>query len=155
MAVGAVTRAVGTHNLPESVLALSSLSGIDYADHFTLLTDANATPEAWARAMFGDTPSAGEQLIWHVVLGLRLSRGRSPDTVAGWWIGGRGDDWIRLEAASWFLAANLVVQASGDRVALATFIHYDRWLAHLMWPRLSAIHRGLIPNVLRNAANRV
>jgi len=154
MTVGAVTRAVGTDALPQSVRALGSLPDIDYADYFTVRTDAQATPERWARVMFGDAPNAGELLIWRVVLGLRLRRGPSPDTVAGWRIGGRGEDWIRLESASWFLSANLIVQAVGDRVSLTTFIHYDRWLAHLTWPSLSAIHRALVPGVLRKAVNR-
>lgn len=155
MTVGLVDSAVGTHSLPESIRALSSLPASDYADHFTLSTDAEATPEQWARAMFGDIPSATELLIWRVLLGLRLSRGPSPATVAGWRIGGRGEDWIRLETASWFLAANLVVQSAGGRVALATFLRYDRWPARVVWPPLSAIHRRLVPGLLRDAAARV
>lgn len=155
MTVGLVDRAVGTHRVPASVRALSSLPDIDYADYFTLATDAEATPEQWARALFGDIPSAAELLIWRVLLGLRLSRGRSPATVAGWRVGGRGEDWIRLEAASWFLAGNLVVQSAGGRVALGTFLRYDRWLAHVVWPPLSAIHRRVVPGLLRDAAARV
>ncbi|MEV8003317.1 DUF2867 domain-containing protein, partial [Streptomyces parvus] len=38
----AVGRAVGTHEIPESIRALSSLSRIDYADVFTLSTETNA-----------------------------------------------------------------------------------------------------------------
>ncbi|MDP9868452.1 MULTISPECIES: hypothetical protein [Streptosporangium] len=142
---------MGTHNVPESVLALSSLSGIDYVDHFTLATDAEATPERWARTMFGDVPSAAERLLWRGLLGLRLSRGRSPDTVAGWRIAGRGEDWIRLEAASWFLTGNLLVQAADGRVSLGTFLRYDRRLGHSVWPPLSAVHRRLAPGLLRDA----
>lgn len=155
MAVGLVDSVVGTHNLPESVRALSSLSDIDYADHFTLSTDADATPEQWARAMFGDVPSVAEQLIWRGLLGLRLARGRSPDTVAGWQIGERGEDWIRLEAASWFLTGNLLVQTADGRVSLGTFLRYDRRLGHSVWPPLSAVHRRLVPGLLRDAAARI
>ena len=133
----------------------SSLPGIDYADRFSLATDAEAGPEQWARAMFGDVPSAGEVLIWRVVLGLRLSHGRSPATVAGWRIGGRGTDWIRLEAASWFLGANLVVQATGGEVSLATFVRYQRPVGRYLWPPLSAVHRFLVPRVLRDADARI
>ena len=133
----------------------SSLPRVDYADRFSLATDAGAGPEQWARAMFGDVPSAGEVLIWRVVLGLRLSRGRSPATVAGWRIGGRGTDWIRLEAASWFLGANLVVQATDGEVSLGTFVRYERRLGRYLWPPLSAVHRFLVPRVLRDADARV
>jgi hypothetical protein len=154
MTVGLVASAAGTHNIPESVRALSSLPDIDYADQFTLSTDADATPEQWARAMFGDVPNVAELLIWRGLLGLRLSRGRSPATVAGWQIGDRGDDWIRLEAASWFLTGNLLIQTADGRVSLATFLHYDRRLANGVWPPLSAIHRRLVPGLLRDAAAR-
>ena len=155
MTVGLAESVVGAHNIPESVRALSSLPDIDYADHFTLSTDADATPEQWARAMFGDVPSATELLIWRVLLGLRLSRGRSLATVAGWQIGDRGDDWIRLEATSWFLTGNLLVQTADGRVSLGTFLHYDRRLGHGVWPPLSAIHRRLVPGLLRDAAARI
>jgi hypothetical protein len=143
-----------TRNIPGSVLALGSLSGIDYADLFTVSTRAEATPERWARAMFGNVPSLGELLIWRGVLGLRLARGRSPGTVGGWRIGGRGADWIRLEAASGTLSCNLVVQTGDGLVSLASFLHYDRRLGRAIWPPLSAIHRRLVPRVLRGAAER-
>jgi hypothetical protein len=157
MTVRFVDSAVGTHNIPESVRALSSLPDIDYADQFTLSTDADAdaTPEQWARAMFGDVPSVAELLIWRGLLGLRLSRGRSPATVAGWQIGDRGEDWIRLEAASWFLTGNLLVQTADGRVSLGTFLRYERRLGHGVWPPLSAIHRRVVPRVLRDAAARI
>jgi hypothetical protein len=155
MTVGFVECAVGKHNIPESARALSSLPDMDYADQFTISTDADATPEQWARAMFGDVPSVAELLIWRGLLGLRLRPGRSSATVAGWRIGDRGDDWIRLEAASWFLTGNLVVQTANGRVSLGTFLHYDRRLGHGVWPPLSAIHRRLVPGVLRDAVARI
>ncbi|GII04025.1 DUF2867 domain-containing protein [Planobispora takensis] len=155
MTIGSIGGAVGTSNVPRSAHALSSLPDADYADRFTLLTDMDASPERWARAMFGDVPGAAELLIWRGLLGLRLSSGRSPATVAGWRIGGRGDDWIRLEAASWFLSGNLLVQTAGGRVSLTTFLRYDRWPGHAVWPPLAVVHRLLVPRVLREAAARL
>jgi hypothetical protein len=152
--VGLVDRTVGTHKVPWSVRALSSLPDPDYVDLFTLSTGTQAAPEQWARAMFGDVPSVAELLIWRGLLGLRLARSRSPATVAGWQIGGRGEDWIRLEAASWFLTGNLLVQAADGRVSLATFLRYDRRLGRAAWPPLSVIHRRLVPGLLHNAAAR-
>ena len=128
---------------------------VDYADHFTLTTPAEAPPEHWARAMFGNVPSPGEILIWRVLLGLRLSRGRSPHTVAGWRIAGRGDDWIRLEAASWFLSASLTVETGGGEVGLRTALHYDHPIGRAVWPPLSAVHRRLVPGVLRTANTKI
>lgn len=152
MSPSLVAGAVGTRNVPGSALALSSLPDLDYVDHFTVVTDAVASPEHWARAMFGDVPGLGQQLIWRGVLQLRLSSGRSPATVAGWRIGGRGPDWIRLEAASWFMSANLIVRTATGRVSLTTVVRYERRVGRHLWPRLSAVHRRLIPGVLRGAA---
>ena len=154
MTLSLVAGTVGTQNIPESARALSSLPDVDYADHFTLATDADATPEQWARAMFGDVPSMAEQLIWRGLLQLRLSPGRSPATVAGWRIGGQGPDWIRLEAASWLLTANLIVRTGDRRVSLTTVVRYERRLGGSVWPPLSAVHRRLVPGVLRAAEAR-
>jgi hypothetical protein len=155
MTVGSVDRDVGTHNIPGSIRALSSLPDIDYADRFTLSTDVGATPEQWARAMFGDVPSVAELMIWRGLLGLRLSRRRSAATVAGWQVGGCGDDWIRLEAASWFLTGDILVQTVDGQVSVGTFLRYDRRPAHGVWAALSAIHRRLVPVLLRGAEARL
>ena len=155
MIVGPGDGVVATNEVPGSVRELSSLPDPDYVDLFTLSTDASTTPERWARAMFGDVPSVTGRLIWRGLLGLRLSRARSSVTVAGWQIGGLGEDWIRLEATSWFLAANLLVHTADGRVSLWTFLRYDRALGRVVWPPLSAIHRRLVPRVLRGAAARV
>lgn len=146
-----IQRAVGMSNLPEEVVTVTSLPDADYADAFTLATQVQATPEQWARAMFGDVPNAAEHLIWRGLLGMRLSRGRSPDTVAGWRVADRNERWIRLEAASWFLTGNLIVLL-GDGVTLATLVRYDRSVGHAVWGPLSAVHRRLTPGLLRDAA---
>ncbi|MBB3676000.1 DUF2867 domain-containing protein [Modestobacter versicolor] len=144
-----------TRDVPDRLGALSALPAIDYADRFTLTTGAVATPEEWARAMFGDTPSPAEVLIWRGVLGFRLIRGRSPATVGGWRIGGRGPGWIRLETASWFLSANMLVQTGGGEVSWTTCLRFDRPLGRVVWIPASAVHRRLVPGVLRAAAARL
>src|SRR3954467_9256249 len=112
--------------VPASLRADSSLPGIDYADRLDLPTDVRATAEQWARAMFGDVPSAVERSIWRGLLGFRLSRGRSPDTVGGWRIGGRAEDRIRLETASASLGAEMLVQTGAGRVSWTTSLHHRR-----------------------------
>jgi hypothetical protein len=123
----------------------------DYTDHFTIATDAPGTPEQWARAMFGDTPSAAEVFIWRVMLGLRLTHGRSPNTVAGWLITAREPDHIRLAATGPLLSATLTVLVSTGDVALTTTVTYNHPAARLLWTPLSAVHRALVPRVLRTA----
>ncbi|WP_179966093.1 hypothetical protein [Modestobacter altitudinis] len=144
-----------TRDVPEAVRALSSLSRIDYADRSTLRTEVVATPEQWARAMFGDVPSPAEQVIWRGVLGFRLSTGRSPATVGGWRIGGRGADWIRLETTSRSLSADMLVQTGSGAVAWTTCLRFDRLPGRALWAPASAVHRRLVPGVLRAAAARL
>jgi hypothetical protein len=150
-----VSRVVGVHEVPEDVRTLGSLPRIDYADRFVLATDVDATPEQWARAMFGDVASVAEWCIWRGVLGLRLSRGRSPVTIGGWRVGARGEDRIRLEAASWYLSAEMLVQTAAGRVSWTTSLHLDRRVGRVVWPPLSAVHRRLVPRVLRDAERRI
>jgi hypothetical protein len=111
---GLVDSAVGTHEVPRSVRAqLTARSRLRRPVH--PVQGTQAAPEQWARAMFGDVPSVAELLIWRGLLGLRLARSRSPATVGGWQVSGRGEDWIRLETASWFLTGNLLVQTADGR----------------------------------------
>jgi hypothetical protein len=148
---GHVDRVVGADNLPEPVLRLGSLGRVDYGDWFSLGTDVLATPEKWARAMLGDVPNATELLIWRGFLGFRVRREQSPDLVAGWPITLRSATSVRLEAASWFVAGNLVVRVAEGRASLGTFLRYDRALARAVWPPLSAVHRRMVPGLLRAA----
>ncbi|GAA4687816.1 hypothetical protein GCM10023215_24500 [Pseudonocardia yuanmonensis] len=146
----------GVSEIPPAVRARAALSTVDYADLFTVPSqDGNASAEQWARAMFGSVPTPGEQLIWQVLLGLRLDPERGPDTVAGWRVTGRRDGWIRLATAGPLLSANLVVTTSEGHAALATFVRYEHRAGRLLWRPASAVHRALVPRVLRNAAARI
>lgn len=141
------------HDIPEAIRSLSPINDPDYVDLFTLTTDdaARRSPEQWARAAFEDVAGRQGQVIWRVLLGLRLQRRSSPGHVAGWRIGGRGERWIRLEAGSWMLTGNLVLRVDDGQVSLATFIRYDRPAAARVWSRLSAVHRRVAPDLLRDA----
>lgn len=102
--------------------------------------------------MFGDVPNPLQLILWRGLLGLRLSRERSPGLVAGWRVGGNGDDWIRLEASSPLFYANLIVEASPGQVALTTCMHYRVRLGRAVWRPLSGVHRRLAPGLLPRAA---
>lgn len=149
-----IESAVGLGAVDDSALARAGLARIDYVDQFLLapVDGLRATAEEWARALFGDTPSLSERFIWEVLLQLRLHRGRSPSTVAGWQVAQRGEDWIRLESASWALRAELVIRRTDASVSLTTFMQYDRSIGRVVWTLLSAIHRRLAPGLLRDGA---
>jgi hypothetical protein len=136
--------------VPEEIRSLSTMAEPDYVDLFTMTAGIpGRSPEQWARTVLADVLGRTGQVLWRGLLGLRLTA--SPDRVAGWKIADRGEDWIRLEAASWFLTARLVVEADDEHVSLATFVHYDRPIASRIWPPVSTRHRVVVPIVLCKA----
>lgn len=152
---GSVVRRVGTRNVPIAIVVRTTMPEVHYADMFTLHTSATATPEEWARAMFGETPTLTGRFIWCILLRFRLASGRSPTTVAGWQVRTRGTDGITLEAESPILTGNLVVTTSPGRVCLGTFLHHRRPAGRRVWSLLSPIHRRLAPGLLRDAAAKI
>ena len=143
-------------DVPEATLALSTMAEPDYVDLFTGSAPgaADQSAEEWARvALEGASPTA-RFIIWQVLCGLRLDTQPSPTRVAGWNIADSGDDWIRLEAASWFMSCEAVVRVEDDRLSVALLVHYDRGGA-MIWPVLSIGHRRAMPGLLYHAVRRM
>ncbi|QSB06485.1 hypothetical protein [Natronoglycomyces albus] len=155
--MNAVINHVGPNDIPAEFVTIAAMHSADYADLFTRQTPGcrSHSAEQWARAMLEDEGGIPAQLLWRTVLGLRLRWRRGPSQVAGWPIGQRGPDWIRLEAHSRSLAARLVVHTGADSVSLGTFIRYDRRWGRRIWEPLSAQHRRLVPGLLNDAAHRL
>lgn len=152
-----IDSAAGAKAVAPHVLEHRGVTRIDYVDHFAIHpVDASvATPQQWARAMFGDVPSAGERFIWRGILRLHLSEGHSPETVGGWRIAARGDSWIRLETQSKALSANLLVTAEDSTLSLTTLLRYERLRGRFIWQPLSAVHRMLVPGMLRAVTRKL
>jgi hypothetical protein len=136
--------------IPDAIRALSGMDRPDYIDVFTVTTNgaADATPEQWVRTALEGVAGRGGQCIWRGVLGLRLMSRPSTERVAGWRIADRGEDWIRLEASSWFLTAHLVTRLGDGQLVAGTFIRYDHLIAPLIWVPASAVHRRMMPGLL-------
>jgi hypothetical protein len=90
-------------------------------------------------------------LVQRLLLGLRLEQRPSPDNVLGWKIADRGENWLRIEAASWFMTAQCVLQNAEGQASLAAFVRYDRWIAPLVWLPVSLIHRQVGLALMRQA----
>jgi hypothetical protein len=137
-------------NIPEAIRARSGMDCPDYIDLFTVTTNeaADATPEQWFRTALEDVAGRSGQYIWRGVLGLRLKSRPSTERIGGWKIADRGEDWIRLEASSWFLTAHLVTRLDDRHLFAGTFIRYDHPIAPLIWVPVSAVHRRLMPGLL-------
>jgi hypothetical protein len=143
--------------VPKSMRSLAGLANPDYVDLFTANTnEASAkSAEGWARAVLERAPYYIRLGIfgvaWRLLLGLRLGPRRSPDYIAGWKIAARGEDWVRIEAASWLATAALVFKVDETRLSWASFARYERRVMALVWPAGSIVHRKVGLALLRRA----
>jgi len=139
------------HDIPAVIRSIGGLNPADYVEVFAVATNgaSAASPEQWFRTAIEDVAGQGGQFIWRRLLGLRLDSRAAADRLGGWKIGARGDDWIRIEASSWFLTAHLVARLEGGHLWAATLIRYDHPIARLIWLPASAVHRRLMPGLLQ------
>jgi hypothetical protein len=141
--------------VPEAMRSLGALANADYADIVTATIDETpAEPEQVVHAALKGLPRGLLFLtpfVQRVFLGLRLQLRPSPDHLLGWRIADRGEHWMRIEAASWFLTGHVVMHVDEGRVSLASFIRYDRRLAAFVWPPVSLIHRQVALALVRSA----
>jgi hypothetical protein len=145
--------------VPEAIRALGALANADYADIVTATIDVTpAEPEQVIHATVNDLPRGLLFLIpfvQRVFLGLRLKLRPSPDYLLGWKIADRGENWIRIEAASWFLTGHVVMYIDEGRISFASFLRYDRRLAAFVWPPVSLIHRRVALALVRSAIEHI
>jgi hypothetical protein len=133
-----------SRDVPVEIRSLSSLGGAQYGDVFSgpLPVGSHKSAEEWARLALDVTlgrlraPVLGVQ---RYLLGLRLEP-KSKDRFLGWKVSARGEDWIRLQAASWFLSAEIVFRVE-DALQVGCFVRYDRRLGAVVWPPASLVHR--------------
>jgi hypothetical protein len=148
---------VQRREIPDQIRSLSGFNHPDYGDAFTITATESprVSAQRWAHVGVDDAAGAGGQLLWKRILGLRLLPRNAPGQIGGWKVGADGANWVRLEAASWFLAAHLVFYVDGDQLSFGTFIRYDRPIARPVWAALSHIHRRVTPGFLRRAASNL
>jgi hypothetical protein len=142
--------------VPEVIRSLGALADADYADIVTATIDEtpSGTPEQLIHAVLNGVPRGllfFIPFVQRVFLGLRLKLRPSPDRLLGWKIADRGEHWIRIEAASWFLTGHVVMHIDEGKISFASFIRYDRRLAAYVWPPISLIHRQVALALVRSA----
>jgi hypothetical protein len=147
-------------DVPESIRSLGGLANPDYQDVFTATTNeaSEKSAEDWARAVLEGAPyyiRPGVFVVHRLLLGLRLGPRRSPDHIIGWKIAARGEDWVRIEAASWMVTFSLVLKIDEKRVSMATFSRYEGRIAALVWAPISVAHRKVGLALMRRAARLV
>lgn len=142
--------------VPEAIRSLGALADADYADIVTATIDEtpSRTPDELIRAALSGLPRSllvFVPFVQRVFLGLRLKLRPSPDHLLGWKIAERGDNWMRIEAASWFLTGHVVMHLDEGRISFASFVRYDRWPAAFVWPPVSLVHRQVALALVRSA----
>ena len=147
---------VGVHGVPEDVCCHTTLADADYVDLFTVRTPAaaNGSAEEWARAILegAQLSRRNARPLWRL-MGLRLGPQRSPDHVNGWRITGRGDRWMRVETASWYLTAQAICRVDEGQVSISLSLRYDcRPVAALVWALVAGPHQRAVPVMLHQAA---
>jgi hypothetical protein len=154
LAMSTVSSLVGVHDVPPAVRGLTTLAAPDYVDLFTVSTATamDHSAEEWARAVLEQAPLAARNArrLWRLI-GLRLGPPRSPDHVQGWKIAARGDDWLRVETASWYMTAQAVCLVEHEQVSLSLSLRYDRPPAALVWALVSGPHQRAVPVMLHQA----
>ena len=148
---------VQERDIPAEIRAASGMSDPDYVDLFTVpvTNPNNLSPERCARIGLEGASRIGRFVAWQVLCNLRLETKPSPDHVAGWRITDRSDRWIRLEAASWYMTAHVVVHVDDLRLSIALFVAYKHALGNVLWPPISIGHRRAMPGLLRHAARNI
>src|SRR5437764_6085630 len=150
----AVTSVVDVDEVAEPMRSAAAMPDADYVDVTVLQLEeaADWSPEEWARAALETAPAVRRFgfIPWRVLLGLQLGPWPTPDHVHGWKIADRGDDWLRLETASWLMTCHAVVHVEDGQVSAALFVHYDHPITALWWGLLlSGGHRRAMPVLLR------
>jgi hypothetical protein len=149
-----VSSLVGVHEVPDAVRSLTTLTDPDYVDLFTVTTAtaSGRSAEQWARAVLEQAPLSrrNARRLWRL-MGLRLGPPHSADHVQGWRIAARGDNWLRVETASWYLTAQAVCLVEGTQVSVSLSLRYDRPVAALVWAVVAGPHQRAVPVMLRQA----
>jgi hypothetical protein len=145
-----------SREVPEAIRSLGALANADYADIVTatISETPGGTPDRLIQTALEGVPRGLLFFIprfQRVFLGLRVKLRPSPDHLLGWKIADRGDNWIRLHAASWFLTGHVVAHIDEGRISLASFLHYDRRPAAFVWPPVSLVHRQVALALVRSA----
>lgn len=142
--------------VPKEMRSLGALADADYADIVTATIEQtpSRTPDELIAAALDGLPRwllVFVPFVQRVFLGLRLKLRPSPNHLLGWKIVERGENWMRIEAASWFLTGHVVMHVDQGRISFASFVRYDRLFAAFVWPPVSLIHHQVALALVRSA----
>ena len=144
---------------PSGARNRSTLANVNYEDAFLVETGAvrGWTGEDWARAVLEGAPEgtrAGLVRGWRA-LGLRLGPIRSEEFVLGWEVRRSTPDLVLLGSTGRFgLSGELLFEPRRDSLLFATFVQLDNPATHAIWRCIAHHHRGVVRQLLGQAAAR-
>jgi hypothetical protein len=129
----------------------------DYASAFAVSRRAGdeRSAEQWARAAFEGAPAALRTFVvvgWRYGLGFRLGPRGSAAHVLGWKIASSTPEVVVLTLQSPLVTAHKVVRVDAARVAMTTFVRYERAPARALWSAAAPVHHRTEPYLLGRAA---
>ena len=146
-----------TISVPAGVAELAGLFEVDYDEAFTVRTDLDPSPEAWARHCMEGAPSWMRAVMvngWHS-LGIHLAPLDSAEAVLGWPILRNDPDVLVLGIESTLgLTARIVIQPAPDHVMHAMLVRLETPAAHAVWAALAPPHRVFVRRLLDVAASK-
>jgi hypothetical protein len=144
--------------LPGDARALSTLSGLDYADAFLIASDVRRTPQEWIRAVLQDAPLAVQARLisgW-TALGLKLGPPGSSGRVLGWTVHRSAPDYVVLAADGRLgLNGELLFRSEPRGLLFATFVQHSNPYATRAWAAVTPTHRRVVRSLLTHAADRI
>lgn len=158
--------------VPPAAQALQSLDRVDYADAFHATLPAGlpfdaegcaraALEGAWpgAHALGADGAPALPIKLWWALVGWRRAPRVSRRLIAGWKIGHKERNAIRLEASPRWGKAQIVsalvpAPAGGSQFVVATFLRFHGWIGRAAFLVIGPCHRRAVPFLLNRTAFR-
>lgn len=146
-------------DVPPSVLALSTLTRIDYADAYLVeVGPVEHTAEQCAReTLDGAAPAIRARLLsgWKSI-GLKIGTGSSERSVLGWNVRQSTPELILLGAESRIgMPGELLFLREGDTLLFATFVCQINLLARVVWAMIEPAHVRMVCQILDQAGRRL
>jgi hypothetical protein len=146
-------------DVPLPARSSQQLARHDYEDAYEIVAPAADAvgAEQWARSIFEGAVALAPllHLGWSLYCRLDLAARSSRDAVLGWRIVDRSPEVVVLDADGSSVHAQLVIWTTSSTLNLSTFVHYKNRGGRLLFTSIKALHRRLVPYLLKRAVNAV
>jgi hypothetical protein len=146
-------------DVPLPARSSQQLAQHDYEDAYEIAAPAAeaVSAEQWARSVFEGAVALAPllHLGWSLYCRLDLAARGSRGAVLGWRIVDRTPEVVVLDADGSSVHAQLVIWTTSSTLNFSTFVHYKNRGGRLLFTSIKALHRRLVPYLLKRAVNAV